>query len=134
MNDFLIDTHVFLWLNFSPQNLSPSILRSLQDKKNQIFVSVITFWEISLKYQLGKLALPGLLPHELLVSAEEMDIKIANLTPEDYATFFQLPSAEKHKDPFDRLIIWQCITQKKTLVSHDLKLDAYIKLGLRVLR
>ncbi len=130
MNNFLIDTHVFLWLNFSPEKLPQTTLKLLQDTKNQVSVSVISFWEISLKYQLGKLSLSGVLPQELLQAAEHMGIQIANITPNEFATFFQLPSVDGHKDPFDRLIIWQCINQNKTLVSHDSKLDGYVQLGL----
>jgi PIN domain nuclease of toxin-antitoxin system len=130
MNNFLIDTHIFLWLNFSPEKLPKTMLTLLQDRQNQVFVSEISFWEISLKYQLGKLSLSGILPHELLPTAEQMGIQIANITPNEFATFFQLPSVDGHKDPFDRLIIWQCICQKKTLMSYDSKLEGYVRVGL----
>ncbi|MDA9271849.1 type II toxin-antitoxin system VapC family toxin [bacterium] len=131
-NHFLIDTRMFLWLNFSPEKLSQSTRDQLQDRKSEVFVSVISFWEISLKYQLGKLSLSGILPHELLSAAEQMGIQIANIAPNEFATFCQLPSVDGHKDPFDRLIIWQCIVQNKVLVSHDSKLNEYVKLGLNV--
>lgn len=134
MNSFLIDTHVFLWLNFSPEKLSKTILSKLQDRQNQVFVSVISFWEISLKYQLGKLSLSGILPHELLPVSAQMGIEIANISPIEFASFFQLLTVDGHKDPFDRLIIWQCIMQNKTLVSHDSKLNDYLNLGLKVLQ
>lgn len=134
MNNYLIDTHVFLWLNFSPEKLPKTILSKLQNRQNQVFVSVISFWEISLKYQLGKLSLSGILPHELLPIAAQMGIEVANISPIEFARFFQLPSVDGHKDPFDRLIIWQCIMQNKTLVSHDSKLNEYLKLGLHVLQ
>jgi PIN domain nuclease of toxin-antitoxin system len=130
---FLIDTHVFLWLNFSPEKLSQSTCEHLQDRKNEVFVSVISFWEISLKYQLGKLSLSGILPQELLSATEQMGIQVANIASHEFATFCQLPSVDGHKDPFDRMIIWQCIVQNKILVSHDAKLNDYIKLGLHVL-
>ena len=62
-----------------------------------------------------------------------MGIYIANITSDEFAGFYQLPLIEGHKDPFDRLIIWQCISQSKVLVSHDYKLDAYVHFGLHVL-
>lgn len=133
MNNFLLDTHVFLWMNFSPEKLDPKLLKQLQDRENHISVSVISFWEISLKYQLGKLSLSGVLPHELLQAAHDMGIEIANITPEEFATFFKLPLDSNHRDPFDRLIIWQCITQNKTLVSHDSKFNNYKNFGLQVI-
>lgn len=133
MTDFLIDTHVFLWLNFTPEKLPSKTLKQLQDRKNHVSVSVISFWEIALKYQLGKLSLSGFLPHELIHSAEQMGIQVATITPNEFATFFQLPSVSDHRDPFDRLIIWQCIAQNRTLISHDCKLAYYLNLGLNVL-
>ena len=124
---------MFLWLNFSPEKLPQTTLSHLQDRKNQLFLSVISLWEISLKYQLGKLSLSGILPHELLHTAKQMGIQVANITANEFATFFQLPSVDGHKDPFDRLIIWQCIMQNRTLVSHDHKLNCYVALGLTVM-
>lgn len=91
MNNFLIDTHVFLWLNFSPEKLAQNLLDQLQDRKNQVSVSVISFWEISLKYQLGKLSLSGILPDELLDSAKQMGIPVANLSPNEFASFLNYP-------------------------------------------
>ncbi len=133
MNNFLVDTHVFLWLIFSPEKLNDNTLKQLQNRNNLVSVSVITFWEISLKYQLGKLSLSGILPHEFTSIAEQMGIQSANITPNEFATFFQLPSIEGHKDPFDRMLIWQSIKQNKILVSHDAKFEHYLTLGLRVI-
>ena len=133
-DNLLIDTHIFLWLAFSPEKLSGTTLRHLQDKRNQVSISVLSFWEIALKYQLGKLSLSGILPNQLLGAAEQMGIGVADITSNEFATFFQLPSVDNHEDPFDRLIIWQCISQSRTLVSYDAHLDSYIELGLRVLK
>lgn len=133
MYNFLIDTHVFLWLLFSPEKLSEHTLKQLKDQKNQVSVSSISFWEISLKYRLGKLGLSNVLPDELPNLATQMDIRIADITADELARFYQLPLVEEHKDPFDRLIIWQCISQKMMFVSHDSKLDHYIRFGLNYL-
>jgi PIN domain nuclease of toxin-antitoxin system len=134
MNNFLIDTHVFLWLIFSPEKLTNQTLQYLSDRKNQVSVSSISFWEISLKYRLGKLKLSNLLPHELPALATQMGIRIANVTADEFACFYQLPLIAEHKDPFDRLIIWQCISRKMTMVSHDSKWDDYSDVGLNILR
>jgi PIN domain nuclease of toxin-antitoxin system len=133
-DNLLIDTHIFLWLAFSPEKLSDTTLHHLQDKRNQVSISVISFWEISLKYQLGKLSLSGVLPDALLDAAKDMGIEVADIAPSEFATFFKIPSMDNHKDPFDRLIIWQCISQGRTLVSYDSHLESYIELGLRVLK
>jgi PIN domain nuclease of toxin-antitoxin system len=132
MSDLLIDTHILLWLNFSPEKLSTNLLEQLQDKNHRVSVSVISFWEISLKYQLGKLNLCGVLPQDILSATQQMGIETAALAPEVFTSFYQLPLLDGHKDPFDRLIIWQCIAQNKILVSHDAKLKDYTDFGLKI--
>ena len=56
---FLLDTHSFLWAVFDPEKLSRSARKMIEDPANDVLVSVITFWEISLKYNLGRIALEG---------------------------------------------------------------------------
>jgi PIN domain nuclease of toxin-antitoxin system len=134
MNNFLIDTHVFLWLIFSPEKLTNQTLKLLADQKNQVAVSSISFWEISLKYQLGKLKLSGVLPSDLPLLAAQMNLQIAELTAEEFAGFYNLPLVAERKDPFDRMIIWQCISQKRVFISHDTVLNTYAHLGLNWLK
>ena len=131
MNNFLIDTHILLWLFFSPEKLQKTTLEKLEDPKNVISVSSISFWEISLKYRLGKLGLHGVLPNELPDLATQMGLHIENITPDEFANFYKLPLMKDHKDPFDRMIIWQCISQKMVFISHDSKLDEYTRFGLK---
>ena len=133
MSNFLIDTHVLMWLIFSPEKLPKHTLASLEDRNNQVSVSSVSFWEISLQYRLGKLKLSGVLPNELPLLVSQMGIQVLNVTADEFACFYQLPLIAEHKDPFDRLIIWQCISQKMVFVSHDSKLDGYADFGLNVL-
>jgi PIN domain nuclease of toxin-antitoxin system len=93
---------------------------------------VITFWEISLKYNLGKIALEGVGPEELPRIAEEVALEILNMSPNEAATFYRLPRLA-HREPFDRLIIWQAIQQKMGLISKDRSFREYQKCGLKVL-
>jgi PIN domain nuclease of toxin-antitoxin system len=131
MNNFLIDTHILLWLFFSPEKLQKTTLAKLKDPKNVISVSSISFWEISLKYRLGKLGLNGVLPNELPMFATQMGLHIVNITADEFANFYKLPLMKEHKDPFDRMIIWQCISQKMVFISHDSRLDEYTRFGLK---
>lgn len=133
MNSYLVDTHVFLWLLFDPDRIDPAKLVMLKNPKNKIFIASITFWEISLKYGLGKLELKGLLPDELPMLAEKMGLDVLEIDGEVMATFYKLPKAGNHKDPFDRIIIWKCIRDGLTLVSHDRKFPEYEAYGLKFL-
>ena len=128
--NLLLDTHVFLWLLFTPDKLSETVISEIKSPNNDVAVSVVTFWEISLKYALGKLELTGVKPEELPDFAAQMNLEILPITAAEASTFHKLPRLS-HKDPFDRIIIWQAIQRKMTLVSKDRDFKTYHKFGLR---
>ena len=97
-----------------------------------MWVSSITFWEISLKYSLGKITLENCKPEDLPSVAGQMNIEIIYPTPQESATFYQLPRMV-HTDPFDRMIIWQAIQQQAVLISKDVVSPEYRRFGLQVL-
>jgi PIN domain nuclease of toxin-antitoxin system len=129
---YLTDTHIFLWALFEPGNISPKAQKILRSQESSVFVSVVSFWEISLKYALGKLELQGIEPHELPDFALQTHFEILDLQPEDAAFFDQLPRFP-HKDPFGRMIIWQAVRNKMTLISKDREFAEYQKIGLRII-
>ena len=129
--NFLLDTHSFLWALFSPEKLSRSAAQKITSSDNDVAVSVITFWEISLKFALGKLELSGVEPEELPPFADQMGLSILAISPSEAASFHKLPKF-LHKDPFDRFIIWQAIQRKMTLVSKDREFKEYLKFGLKI--
>lgn len=131
MNIYLIDTHIFLWLIFEPAKIDNLKLEILKNPKNKIYISSITFWEISLKYNLGKLELNGLRPEELPTVAQKMGLEILEIDTNTMASFYKLPKVNTHKDPFDRIIIWKCINDNLTLISKDRKFPEYEKYGLK---
>jgi PIN domain nuclease of toxin-antitoxin system len=128
--NYLLDTHAFLWSLFAPEQLSKPATKVITSPDNEISISVITLWEISLKYALGKLDLEGIAPDELPESAEKMGVDILPLSASEAAGFHKLPRLG-HKDPFDRLLIWQAIQQKMVLISKDPQFDEYRKSGLK---
>ena len=128
--NIILDTHVFLWSLFATGKLSKAVIREVKSTNNDVAVSVVTFWEISLKYALGKLELTGVKPEELPDFAAQMNLEILPITAAEASTFHKLPRLS-HKDPFDRIIIWQAIQRKMTLVSKDRDFKAYHRFGLR---
>lgn len=130
---YLIDTHVLLWLLFKPTKVSAAKLSLLKDPENEIYISSISFWEISLKYGLGKLDLSGVLPQDLPELALKMGITILDIDAKQLAGYHQLPDVNKHKDPFDRMLIWQAICNNLVLVSVDSKFRGYLEFGLKLL-
>ena len=126
----LIDTHIFLWALMSPDKLSPQIREALT-QADQVSVSSISFWEISLKFGLGKLELKGLRPEELPKAAYLSGIKVLECDAQLFASSHQLPQIG-HKAPFDRLIIHAAIQNQLTLISEDSAFADYIGQGLKL--
>ena len=128
----LVDTHTFLWIVLASKALSKSARAVLVDSESINYVSVVTFWEISLKFSLGKLNLKGILPESLPTWASDTGFEILNLGPKVASSFYKLPILD-HKDPFDRLLVWQAISSRYVLVSKDKELKDYEKHGLSLI-
>ena len=130
--NFLLDTHAFIWALFDSSKLSDPGKGYILNPENNIFVSIISFWEISLKYNLGKISFDNVTPDQLPSYAENSGFSILNLEPNIVASFHKLP-IENHKDPFDRLIIWQSINSDIPLISKDIQFEKYKKYNLKVI-
>lgn len=128
--NYLLDTHTLIWSLFDPERLSPSVRDTIVSQENDIAVSVVSFWEISLKFAMRKLDLYGVMPEELPEYVKQMDIEIIPINSSEAASFYKLPRLE-HKDPFDRMIVWQAIQRKIVLISKDHNLNEYQKFGLK---
>ena len=127
---YLLDTHTFLWSIFEPKQLSESAKQMISDTDNQVLVSILSFWEVSLKFAIGKLELINTTPEALPEIAQEMGFEILQITANEAASFHKLPRLA-HKDPFDRMVIWQAIIGKMILISKDREFDQYRQFGLR---
>lgn len=129
--NLLMDTHSLLWAVFSPRKLSDRAREAMTDRQNEVAVSVVSFWEISLKYALGKLELVGATPEDLPPLTERMGMDVLQVLAAEAASFHRLPRLA-HKDPFDRLIVWQAIQRGMHLISKDRSLEAYAPSGLKM--
>ena len=125
----LIDTHVLLSLA-SSNSLSVAATNFLRDRQNEVFVSVVSFWEISLKISLGKLSLSGVSPDQIAGYALSMGLTFLPLAADTACTFHQLPKIGKHRDPFDRMLVWQAIREDLVLVSRERAMSLYETCGL----
>ncbi|XOF33452.1 MAG: type II toxin-antitoxin system VapC family toxin [Candidatus Electrothrix sp. YB6] len=129
---YLLDTHVLLWALFEDEKLSDRAEAEISNPNNRIFISIVSYWEISLKYGIGKLELNGITPEELVHASREIGFETLNIAEKEVAAFYRLPKI-RHKDPFDRLIIWQAINRKLTLISKDRMIREYKEFGLKFL-
>jgi PIN domain nuclease of toxin-antitoxin system len=116
---FLIDTHVLIWLDQTPDRLSNHIIGLLGDPQHEVYCSVASLWEIAIKQNLGKLQVQAPLPGML----ERYGFAELPLTAGDAETVRTLPL--HHRDPFDRMLIAQAMARNLVLVSSDRHMLAY---------
>lgn len=129
----LLDTHALLWSLMQPEKLSITAREALTRPDNQVWVSAVSFWEIALKTAIGKMSLQGATPETLVDAALRQGFDLLPLEPRLAAGFANLPSTPEHRDPFDRMLMWQALSQGLTLVSRDRKIGAQAPEGLSVL-
>ena len=119
---FLLDTQLLLWAAGEPRRLSAAARKLIGDPANELLFSAASLWEIAIKKTLGRddfrveprLLRRGLLDNgylELPVTSQHA-VGIDGLPP-------------LHKDPFDRLLLSQALTEGITLLTHDAQLARY---------
>lgn len=131
--NYLLDTHYVLWSLFNPELITDNIIQILEDEQSTKYVSGINLWEISLKYSLGKLELEDSNPDEVFTSITESGFEVVEVDAHLFSSYYKLPKKYDHKDPFDRMLVWQAINSDYTFISNDLKIKAYIDDGLKLL-
>jgi PIN domain nuclease of toxin-antitoxin system len=128
----LLDTHTFLWFIEADPHLSTQAATVIGDPENERLLSAASIWEIAIKVRIGKLGMqvPGPLD---TILAQQIAANQVNTLPVEYnhaVAVYAMPFARcsngtDHKDPFDRLIVSQALTENITLVSADAVLDQY---------
>ena len=120
---FLLDTHTFLWFVLNDPRLSQEALKLISDPKNDLLISPASYWEIAIKVSLGKYEIPGSFQSwmEAQISInnfEILPIRIAHTAKVATLSFH-------HRDPFDRLLVAQALSEQIPIISADGKLDLY---------
>ncbi len=128
--NYLLDTHTFLWSLISPDKISSRARKIIVSRKASLHISTISLWEASLKYSIGKIDIGGVLPKELPYYAKRSGLKIISINSKIASSYYKLPKLRYHKDPFDRMLIWQAIRGGYTLISKDKSFSGYEKYGL----
>ncbi len=119
----LLDTCTFLWLAEGSEALSPKAINAFTNPKNEVYLSAISAWEISVKYRLGKLPLP-LSPDQFIPKERSRHlITPLDLSEQDTLHLCKLPTP--HKDPFDRMLVCQAIEHSLTILTPDPLITQY---------
>lgn len=117
----LLDTHVFLWCIQENVKLTKSI-KSRILHASEVYVSSASIWELAIKISLGKL--DGDI-NKIADSIEESGFIELSITAAHAAAVAGLPTI--HRDPFDRILIAQAISEPMTILTADKTLKNYSK-------
>ncbi len=119
----ILDTHIFLWYIFGDPQLSAAATALLQDPANEKFLSLASPWEVGIKVSTGKLVLSRPLEAYFEEQMRLNSVKMLPITLAHIARVSTLPF--HHRDPFDRMLIAQSLTENIPIISADAAFDAY---------
>jgi PIN domain nuclease of toxin-antitoxin system len=119
----LLDTCTFLWIALDSSRLSVRARELFRDPANEVRFSVISAWEIGVKWKLGRLPLPAPPRAFLALQVSSHRMVWLPLEPESSLQVADLP--ELHKDPFDRMLVAQALTHELTIVTPDPMISRY---------
>jgi PIN domain nuclease of toxin-antitoxin system len=120
----LLDTHALLWFIEGESQLSQNAKKLIEDPKNEVYVSHISFFEISIKLKIGKLqllkSLRGIYDDALNAGIELLDLEFEHI--ENYQS---VPLIADHRDPFDRILIATALHENLSIITIDEKFENY---------
>lgn len=117
----LLGTHTYIWLAENDNQLSDKAKKIFQESEN-VYLSIGSIWEIVIKKSLGKLEFNQSV-EEIYSSLDMNSIKLLNISQNHLVFLQSLPF--HHRDPFDRIIISQAISEDLTLISKDRQFENY---------
>ncbi len=120
---YLLDTHVFIWLDTSSDKLSERVHKIISIRDNFLFLSLVSIWEIQIKFQLGKLALKTSLTEVIDSQQKRNSIYLLGITLPHILALAGL--ANHHRDPFDRLLIAQARMEEMIFLTDDQEISKY---------
>ena len=116
---YLLDTHYLIWITCDPDKLSPKATDLIINENNNIYFSAASIFEIEIKKTIGKLDVPDKFSKGL----KESGLAELPVSANHAENLNQLPAI--HKDPFDRILIAQAITEKMVFITQDKHLLQY---------
>lgn len=120
--DLLLDTHTFIWFINGDKALPDKLKKTIKNIDNACYLSIASVWEIAIKFGMGTLKLKSGF-NEIAEFADKNEIEIL---PVDFVHLQRLLELNyHHRDPFDRIIIAQGISEKLTIVTKDEQFKKY---------
>lgn len=116
---YLLDTHVVLWWLIEPQTIAAKARTIILNRNNKIFISSVSFWEMVVKENLGRLTLP----QNMIELLKNEGFEMLPFVYEEAFAIIDLPDI--HQDPFDRMLIAQAKYNDLVFITRDQKLLKY---------
>ena len=120
--ELLLDTHAFIWFIDGDNSLPEKAVNTIKEINNKCFISVASLWEIAIKSSLKKIELKSGF-NKINDFLAENDIDILPITFDHLQKLLELPY--HHRDPFDRIIISQGLSENFTIVTKDKEFESY---------
>lgn len=129
MTDILLDTIAFDFLINADENIPESAKNLIEDSKNNLFLSIVSIWEMSIQAAQQKITFAKPFHEAIQEELRKHDIALIELSIKDTHIQASMPflniHGKPHKDPFDRIIIAQAIHRKLPIISSDSKFPFY---------
>ena len=119
----LLDTCTFLWVASGAPELSPRARELFEDPDNDVYLSVVSAWEIALKNAAGRLSLPEPAGQFVPAQRRQHGIDALELDEESALHVARLPPL--HRDPFDRMLVCQAIVHGLVILGPDPLITQY---------
>ncbi|HWM62410.1 MAG TPA: type II toxin-antitoxin system VapC family toxin [Solirubrobacterales bacterium] len=115
----LLDTHTVVWTVTEPERVAPETLGLIESSENEVFVSVVSPWELAIKLSRRRIELPEVFYETL----RDDQFSLLPVTIHHTEAIASLP--HHHRDPFDRMLIAQAQVEGLTLVTSDREIRRY---------
>lgn len=125
----LLDTHILLWILGEPNRLDEGTRETIESGAEEVLFSAASIWEIAIKSRLGRADF-AFDPGEIARAARDSGFAELPIGSKAAVLVAELPPL--HRDPFDRLLIAQAITEPAIFYTADQRLPAYSELIQRI--
>ena len=122
MKNILIDTQILIWISEKDAKIKKLWFDEIADMNNNIYISIVSFWEIAIKMSIGKLQMKIDL-QQLFDFVKLTEINILPILTEKIKLVKDMPF--HHKDPFDRMIVSQAKYHNYIIISSDKMFSKY---------
>ena len=119
----LLDTQSFIWWMEENSRLAEPAMTAIADRENDVFLSVVSSWELALLVQRQRIQIPAPLPEYVRSRVASNSLQVLPVTLPHTFAVFDLPAI--HRDPFDRMLIAQAIVEGLVLVTSDRAITQY---------